>query len=1080
MYYCVESLSISRRTTKTFKGNGGKHMRFTGSGKNLFQRILFLIVAGLLIFALALMSACGGKPSGDDDDDDDDDDTTTEAEYKPIANNDFTSLYDTSDSQTYNPRVPKDWSFSGDYADSSSKAPDSSGTYTRYGTISVIDDNFEYNRSKYESEAIKDFNAKEENKENQVKLPNPHTMNYNAEYDKDEEDGYYTLDEDGNLKVDGEGDNAVTRDDDKILMIGHLQNTATRYKSSSITVQPNSVMKISVRVLTMYFDAETGTFTKFPVNEKDNNNSFGATLTLSGGVEEAFTITGIDTNKTWKTFTFYIRGDASASKTVYLELGLGSGDPDFREYYAQNAYAFFDNIETEFLQEKDLKGVTAYYSENLDGEADDIVIPNRIKRTADENENWNNTSTAFYDFRFETSRTLGNAFSSINSDPNAAAQIAGSQVEDASWSTSAGDGAADYSSKIQKEFADKPFEQGFYEFHNTKHWDGTTNKLTASNGMKFDLGELQENTYYRVSLWMKTSEFNGKSGANLYLTRPHASIPDAFDAPGQLNNLDTTTNEMSKTDLEKDENAYYQLNSWRLYSFYIKGGNVTTDDLSLEVWFGPKYNKQIDKVTYPDNYQQTLSVLFTAPVVEEISSSYYSSASTAENIATADLSKTNDSSPVTNGEFTNVQTNSADNENEEGKVVKPASWTFIGGLGDNGYDTAPYGSDVLLTGVMNSKNIAAFGLDENELNDIRNFRGNADNSILFMQAKTATAFGYRSSSITVPANSVYFVKIYGRVLSGTPKANIYLTDTDGEIITADLEATKEGEDGKEETVTVNEHGTMELEVSGTEWKEYTFMIRTGEKAKTFTMELWLGSRFLPSEDAEATETYTTGAVAFDFAYYAGSSKETGASLTPDQEESNANIDKLFDITKSYADDESFVPENPDDAEYNLGFSKDSTKFFDYKDLDLEEDEEEETTPPEEETTPAASGLGWVDIATLVLALALIFALGAVAYKQIKSSKFVKKRQLKKAAAKAKNRSYDRKHAKPVTRRSEDGEETGDEDETFDEEEESDGPEIEGSEFDEDLETPEALEAERADQPDEAEEVKLSDDDGEEK
>ena len=79
MYYCVESLSISRRTTKTFKGNGGKHMRFTGSGKNLFQRILFLIVAGLLIFALALISACGGKPSDDDDDDDDDDDTTTEA-----------------------------------------------------------------------------------------------------------------------------------------------------------------------------------------------------------------------------------------------------------------------------------------------------------------------------------------------------------------------------------------------------------------------------------------------------------------------------------------------------------------------------------------------------------------------------------------------------------------------------------------------------------------------------------------------------------------------------------------------------------------------------------------------------------------------------------------------------------------------------------------------------------------------------------------------------------------------------------------------------------------------------------------
>ncbi len=1033
------------------------------------------------------MSACAGKPADDDDDDDDDDDTTTEAEYKPIANNDFTSLYDTSDSQTYNPRVPKDWSFSGDYADSSSKAPDSSGTYTRYGTISVIDDNFEYNRSKYESQAIKDFNALEENKENQVKLPNPHTLNYNAEYDKDQEDGYYTLDEDGNLKVDGEGDNAVTRDDDKILMIGHLQNTATRYKSSSITVQPNSVMKITVRVLTMYFDGDPksatyGQFTKFP--ERDVN-SMGATLTLSGGVEEPFTITGIDTNKTWKTFTFYIRGDASASKTVYLELGLGSGDPDFREYYTENAYAFFDNIETEFLQEKDLEGVTAHYNAKLDGETDDVVIPDRIKRTAADNENWDNTNTAFYDFRFKTSDTLDNAFSSIDSDPNAASQIAGSQVSDSSWSTSAGDGAADYTSKIQKEFSDRPFEQGFYEFHNLKYSDGTTGKLTASNGMEFKLGELQENTYYRVSLWMKTSEFNGKSGANLYLTRPHASIPDAFEAPGQLNNLDTTTNEMSKADLEKDENAYYQLNGWRLYSFYIKGGNVTTDDLSLEVWFGPKYNKQIDKVTYPDNYQQTLSVLFTAPVIEEISSSYYSSASSAENIATADLSKTNDSSPVTNGEFTNVQTNSADNENEETKVVKPAGWTFIGGLGDNGYDTAPYGSDVLLTGVMNSKNVAEVSRLTNisleDLNGIRNFRGNADNSILFMQAKTATAFGYRSSSITVPANSVYYVKISGRVLSGTPKANIYLTDTDGEVLTADLEATKEDEDGNEETVTVNEHGTLELEVSGTEWKAYTFMIRTGEKAKTFTMELWLGSRFLSSEDAEATDTYTTGAVAFDFAYYAGSSKETGASLTPDQEESNANIDKLFDITKSYAGDENFEPENPDDAEYNLGFSKDSTKFFDYKDLDLEEDEEDDTTPPDDEdTTPASGGLGWVDIATLVLALALIFALGAVAYKQIKSSKFVKKRQLKRAAAKAKNRSYDRKHAKPVTRRSGDGEETGDEDETFDEEEESDGPEIEGSEFDEDLETPEALEAERADQPDEVEEIKLSDDDGEEK
>ena len=1035
-------------------------MRFTSSEKSLFRRIFYAILSGLLIFVLALSAACGETPP-DEDDDDDDDDTQTETPYKPIANNDFTELYDTSSGMTYNPRVPKDWSFSGDYADSSNKAPDSSGTYTRYGTISVIDRNFEHNRSKYETNKIKDYNAEidkkedlsdEQKAEQKVKLPNPFTKNYDENLDKDEENGYYTLDADGKLKVDGE----VTRDDDKVLMIGHLRNTASRYRSSSITVQPNAVLKITVRVFTMYFNPETGKFDgAFPARQ--DGTSLGATLSLTGGVEEPFTITGIDTRKQWKEFEFYIRGDATATRTVYLELGLGSGDPDHRECYG-DGYAFFDNVSTEYFALKDFPA-TADYSASLDGDASDEIFENRHSRTTADNDAWTTAPlTARYDFGFGANPLIsGDNFIGINDDVKTTEQINGSFVNSASWSDNAIAGGTDFSTYVQTEYQNKPFEQDFYALYNKKHSDGTNDKLNVSQGMQFALGTLQENKYYRVSLWMKSSAFSGKSGANLYLLR-EGDVNGYFEAAAQLNNLDTTTNEMKKADLEKDENGYYKLNGWRLYSFYIKGGNATTDDLSLEVWFGGKTDKRVDQITYPDNYQKTLSVLFTSPVIEEISSSYYSSASSAENIATADLSKSA-STVVTNGGFSSVLANASENEDEQQKIVKPSGWIFIGGLGDKGYNSAPYSSDALTTGVLNNKNADKFP----------SVALNADESVLLMNA-TNTAYGYRSSSITVPANSVYRVQISAKNL-GAGKANVYLTDTDGNVITLD-----DGENAAQK---------LQAAVTATDWTEYTFVIRTGAKAKTFTLELWIGDRFA-EEGADPSTTYTSGTVLFDDAYFGGSSKTVGDALTPDQKFANESIDKLFTETKKFAEGNADA-----DPDFYLEINPSSTAFYDYMEIDLEEDEEEDVTPPEEEETPApSSGFGWLDIATLVIALALIFALGTIAFKQIKSSKFIKRRQLKKAEAKAKHRSYDRKHATPVTRRKTENGEEADEDEADDEEldeesSEEEEPALEGSEFDEDLETDEipetvedVLEAERADDPDSAEEITLPREEGE--
>ena len=1085
-------------------------MQFTG--KNLFQRIFFLIVAGILIVSLMLVTACTKTGDETDEGDDDDDTEQTETEWTPIANSDFTELYDTSTGTLYNPRVPKDWSFSGDYTDSSSdKAPDASGSDTRYGTVSVTDTNWAANQEKYQTEAIKDYNESREEDE-KVSLPNPYTMYYEALKDKESfaDDAYWELDEDGNLKLDdadiyngieADQDGKVTRDDDKVLMIAHLKyedkdfvaGTASRYKSGSITIQPNAIVKITVRIRTMYFDPETGTFGRFPSIDANGNIltdgsdpnavSLGATLSLTGGVEESMTITGIDTENEWRTFTFYIRGDASSSKTVNLELGLGSGDTYTRNYFT-GGYVFFDNIDTEFLSMQEFDGgnilstIDDSYEYELDGETPDNTLRARISRTYSDNSsaNWASKNTAYYGFRFGEPRQLTiSAEEVLTGGTGADTQL---RTETKTTSSDSFSDSAVNDAANTAPFGSNTVIHGIYN-------QVKDTKLTSSMGYRFAFDEvLQENTYYRISIWLKTSDFKSVSGAGLYLV--NSNLDSAYGSSqyiSSLQDINTTTNELDEEALDEPENSYYKLNGWRQYSFYVKGGvleqgmaSSPTDRLSFEIWFGPVAGTSPDTAKYPDAYGDTRFVLFTEPTIETVTSSYYSSATAGENIATLDLSSTA-STAVTNGGFTSL-VSSVDPE-EEGaleEISLPASWKQIRGLGKvNGdgevrLNQAPADPASLSSGVLNKYNydnsdIDLWSLGFSDAAALKAFMdadGTSDNSVLYLSANN-TAFGYQSSSITIPANSIYWIQF--RVYTRQANAfHVYLTDSDGELMTADLTAEvpvldDDGEEtGETETVTVNREENLEFEIAAADrWQTYQFYIRTGAESKTVYVELWAGSKFLANEDDDPETTYVTGAALFDDITYVGESKtEESSSITEDQKETNARLDKLlFDTPKENAERE----ENPE-----LEAGLDGAKFYDYSKLDLKEDETEDDTSEdeEEEATTPTSSFGWVDIVTLVLALALIFALGAIAYKQIKSSKFVEKRKMKRAQKQAKNRSYDRKNAKPVVRRA-----TGDPDSEDDSSAEEELPETEGSEFDEDLETSE-MEAVRADEPEQAE------------
>lgn len=883
-------------------------MRFNYKG--LLKKSLTIILCVMLAAGMFLVSACkqdGGTPQTSPT-------PTATATPTPsptvepiVKNANFEEFYDTSF-----PKTPKSWTSFGESFDNKT----ASLSKSKYGIISGDEDKFNENKDRYGG----------------IDMPE-------------------------NLATD-----KLPGEDEYVIMLYNEQPSAIKYRSQSITLPQSSYARLSVYVMTLGLDPY----------DKDNPelyDYYGASINLSGMTAPVY-VNGIDTGGNWEVYEFYLEGSPTSSKTIYLELGLGSGSPaDSRGY--TKGHAFFDKVEMEFINRAeyaediidkniistDISGDPVYDSADdfyfyADENLSDVTPYRRnrvnVKQSA-------STSFAFSyvnninieTFAFEDENGLGKITPAqiINSFVPGADDGFGPETVTSGMATVGG-------AKFESDLTNYPFtSSGVYYMEN---------KIAATQGIKtreitipsYADPEYAKDTqplytHYRISVFVKTSDFvNNGLNIGLFNDNEIENIQ-----PTWFNNIDTTTYNLTEEQLEEPANRHNKWSGWTEYVFYVEANPFKEVKLWLEFWLGPKNVQNKLPVNFTMGY-----ALFSEFSVQKITPSDYNSASSGDRVKTGIKLYTTKSPGIANSGFNAFAELGIDK-----KPVYPMNWKGYYG----GYKNLPGNSEATFVtnynteyGIINKNYLSeysfnsALSLTENDLYPA-DALVSAPNSLLIYN-KEATAYGFVSQYKTMSAESYYKVSVMVKVM-GSAKAYIYLTNSDGV-----LKHTVQENDAEVTTDLM-----FVVDETGGDWVEYQFYIRTGELTKDFYLEIWNGAR-------DGSEL-SAGAVLFDDAV-------------------------MLSISEKSFNDADGVLNN--------------LLKLDYDGIDVEPEESPEPTPtvtptpqPEEEEPYQ---FPWGLLTTSLIAFALLFVMVVLMLRRMKKSKLFRPKKVK-----AQKPSYSRDRLKKI-------------------------------------------------------------------
>ncbi|MCL1901403.1 MAG: hypothetical protein FWG51_03275, partial [Firmicutes bacterium] len=612
-------------------------------------------------------------------------------------------------------------------------------------------------------------------------------------------------------------------------------------RSSSITVPQNSYAIISVWVKTVFVNAD-GTYYYNPLDGQ------GATVTISGGVNYPVVLSGIhtdpDINDGWAQYQFIIEGSNMSSKTINLELGLGTGGPLNSQGYTEG-FAFFANAVMEFITQKDFNDYNNLINANADEGGDGngfelhdpieykvltgtqgpityrvkqkgVFIQQRVpfsfneffndKILADtEDAGIYNLSVLDYNIIFPEdlvadSTDLENHYN-INEYGNVS--LVPILYNDALYTDK-----------------DDPLKITYpFESEDIVTIDKKDNSNISAGLLYKNFLEVYEDQFYKISFWLKTSELQSGS-VSVYLYYHEIVDGVLYTYSRQITGIDTTKYNLSEDDRASVLNGNKN-DDWRQYTFYVDGGLFDYDGsnaqkLSLEIWFGAvKSNYSLIGGSIVEDYKSGTGTGFLSKdfvkkdsymmmsniTIEKLTSSVYSQASSAENSVTG-FSLTNkhtsSSNSISNGSFNNPKPSEAKpNISDYDYPFSPADFSSIYGYGTNGvWQNAP--AKGVLSGIINTNlwdnyldNPAielifqTFVLDTLKTMKLLNLEVALEwNSLLMICNQFETAFGYYSPYKTLSANSYYEIKVQVLTSSLTGAgASVYLVDSKGERFT---------------------------------------------------------------------------------------------------------------------------------------------------------------------------------------------------------------------------------------------------------------------------------------------------------
>ena len=557
---------------------------------------------------------------------------------------------------------------------------------------------------------------------------------------------------------------------DSVLMIlnkdtnsAYAQGNAVGVKTSnSIVVPIGKVVRISVDVFTKIIndDAATNAMRGVTLKLVNDNSDLELTTLVKNDSDNADDWSAINTNATWKTYSFYIVGSdySSYEYTFYMYFGLGGRDE--QAYHATGA-AFFDNLTFEVLSDDQAANVRANVidSDNAAVLTANKIIPGATMTTTLPTYTVNYVANGEFDAALDTAWSYGLA-GTIDDSVNAVIGTEGVDYK-AGIITKAQSNNVEYLQNTWKMSAESAAKVGVpYDSADQILAIALFNPSAYELKLKDDI-TVNKNAYYRLSMWIKTVDIPDDSGLTIALVGEDGTSLSSF----------TTVNTASYT--------HYLFNDYCQYNFYIEGDYLDASKVSIKITLGS--GSRISTSSFTSGYVFCSSIIMT-----NVKAADYSGATAGTYIKKYSFTSTKGN--VANGLFyifdtadTEYDTVSGELTTEPGKVK---SWTLVS-------DTADV-EDKTTSGIVNINDatlMTALGIDADTVynkwyseNDGVLSTGNAvigDGKPTFLYIKSnedgIKPVGYKYS-VTLSSDSYYVFYVDVKTI-GASKASIYLDTT---------------------------------------------------------------------------------------------------------------------------------------------------------------------------------------------------------------------------------------------------------------------------------------------------------------
>lgn len=671
-----------------------------------------------------------------------------------------------------------------------------------------------------------------------------------------------------------------------VYMLSQQLMTASGIKSSKqITIERNKVYALSLDVLTFGVHGAGVSLVLSGSDGKDivikgissavsDDIFIGSTpISADNGYVAGASIPGATTGK-WKTYTFYILGNAYKDYNYNMTVWLGTDGTNkntsvaYKSYSSSssssnattykangtfsNGWVFVDEVNLKEISDADIPAATegieyAGDDQTLDcaaaGKSDykgiriDLATENIFLTTTDGNslDLTKTTPGASIDGNGTTQYGVPSGWAShYNVDTASNPVIAGGIITDGLVQIDTEEHFTQNGGKGV--YPGKPYEteiQTAYMIHSSKdsYYEIESAPFT-----------LQANNCYRLSFWVKTVDVKETSGIYVYL----------------LDDEDNTVSSFTKLNT-KDFNEY--TSDWCELTFVIRTSDELDETFHLKFTLGTGDRWAASTLTSGAAY-------ISNTCLASINYKTFKDTTTGTYVKSIDRTSST-TYTFTNGSFDEYDLSDEKLDptkplREQTILAQPTSWTIsddtlkantaesklvagvmaLENVDRNLYFDHSAQTSTVFTNIASSTFDSFYG-DESSADYLSsaNFDTIAGPNILAIASNDTAekyAVGYASSKFTLSSNGIYAITVYVKGVDAT-KASVYLSG---------------------EAATSVESGMFRIANPADAWTGYTFYIKVGQSSISLSLNLWLGEN-QKIVGGEADDAKSAGAVFFD-------------------------------------------------------------------------------------------------------------------------------------------------------------------------------------------------------------------------